>query len=208
MKVNDAESVGVLVGETILELQKEVIIVTAYSSDNCPVMDAAATTASVVAFKKIRVPCASHAFNNILKALIRENCLKYLWDSVVLYCFHDGTGLEGKPTGQTYSVLRQRFYELQADYPFTSLHGKVNGVAPSFVPPQLEWNAQRKTEVLFWKQGSRRLSQEKRSTTFTWSLKSVRTTRIKRMVRAREDRRRRLTSCCLFVTYVGTAVGW
>lgn len=141
MKVNDAESVGVLVGETVLELQKEVIIVTAYSSDNCPVMNAAATTASVVAFKKIRVPCASHAFNNILKALIRENCLKYLWDSVVLYCFCDRTGLEGKPTGQTHSVLRQRFYELQADYPFTSLHGKVNGVAPSFVPPQLECNA-------------------------------------------------------------------
>lgn len=47
-------------------------------------MNAAATTASVVAFKKIRrVPCASHAFNNTLKALIRENCLKYLWDSVV-----------------------------------------------------------------------------------------------------------------------------
>lgn len=46
-------------------------------------MDAAATTASVVAFKKIRVPCASHAFNNTLKALLRENCLKYLWDSVV-----------------------------------------------------------------------------------------------------------------------------
>ena len=83
LKENDAESVGVLIGETILELQKEVIIVTAYSSDNCPVMDAAAT-ASVVAFKKIRrVPCASHAFNNILKALLRENCLKYLWDSVV-----------------------------------------------------------------------------------------------------------------------------
>lgn len=98
LKVNDAESVGVLIGETILELQKEVIIVTAYSSDNCPVMNAAATTASVVAFKKIRVPCASHAFNNILKALLRENCLKYLWDSV-LYCSCDGTGMEGKPIG-------------------------------------------------------------------------------------------------------------
>lgn len=84
LNVNDTESVGVLIGETILELQKEVIIVTAYSSDNCPVMDTAATTASVVAFKKIRrVPCASHAFDNTLKALLRENCLKYLWDSVV-----------------------------------------------------------------------------------------------------------------------------
>lgn len=50
--------------------------------------------------------------------------------------------------------------------------------------------------MLFWKQGSRRLSQQKRWTTFTWSLKSVRTTRIKRMARVREDRRRRLTSCC------------
>lgn len=100
LKVNDAESVGVLVGETILELQKLGITVNAYSSDNCPVMDAAATTASAVAFKKVRrVPCASHAFNNILKALIRENCLKHLWDSVVLYCFHDGIGLEGEQSG-------------------------------------------------------------------------------------------------------------
>ena len=118
---------------------KEVIIVTAYSSDNCPVMDAAATTASVVAFKKIRrVPCASHAFNNTLKALIRENCLKYLWDSVV---FMMEWVWKTNRLVQTHSVLRQRFYQLQADYPFTSLNGKVNGVAPSFVPPQLECNA-------------------------------------------------------------------
>lgn len=139
LKVNDAESVGVLIGETVLELQKEVIIVTAYSSDNCPVMDAAATTASVVAFKKIRrVPYASHAFNNILKALLRENCLKYLWENVV---FMMEWVWKTNRLVQTHSVLRQRFYELQADYPFTSLNGKVNGVAPSFVPPQLECNA-------------------------------------------------------------------
>lgn len=85
LKVNDAESVGVLIGSTILELERNGINVNAYSSDNCSVMDAAARTASIVAMKKVRrVPCASHALNNILKSLLQENCLKSLWEDVIL----------------------------------------------------------------------------------------------------------------------------
>ena len=87
LKDGDAESIGFLIGSTIQEVRQYGIVVNCYSSDNCAVMQATQRVASAVSLTPLRrIPCASHALNNILKSLLMEDALKVIWNNVSVHC--------------------------------------------------------------------------------------------------------------------------
>lgn len=96
LRCNDAESIGVLIGNTVNELRDYGITVNSYSTDNCATMKATRVPASIVSLHTLkRIPCAAHALNNIMKDLMKEPIICELWNHVVFLSLVSPVGSKG-----------------------------------------------------------------------------------------------------------------
>lgn len=83
MESQSAESIGTLIGNTILELEQLGVKVTSFASDNCPAMISAMKVATTVACKPLtRIPCGSHILNLLFKDLMEEEHIARVWNAV------------------------------------------------------------------------------------------------------------------------------
>ncbi len=80
-------TIGQAIGRIADELEAYGITVASFASDNCNSMKKAEDYALCSSGRKIRrVPCGSHALNNILKELLEMEPLKSIWGRVLLCC--------------------------------------------------------------------------------------------------------------------------
>ena len=114
----DAETIGILIGETINQLKERDITVNSYASDNCATMNATTPIASAVCLKTLRrIPCACHAFNNIFQAIMKKDYFKDVWEKVwLLYGCYEKVNTVNTLVN-THRYLKRRLLELQADHP-------------------------------------------------------------------------------------------
>jgi len=84
LQSDNAESIGTAIGSTVKALADKKVYVNCYASDNCAVMIKAAEIACKVAGTTItRVPCASHALNNVFKTFMNQPQIHSIWCMVI-----------------------------------------------------------------------------------------------------------------------------
>lgn len=79
-----SEGIAECIKSVIIDLEKYNIHVKTYATDNCNAMRGTEEILKGVMNGIVRVPCASHILNNILKDLFDEEYIKEIWDKVFL----------------------------------------------------------------------------------------------------------------------------
>lgn len=122
LEKGNAEAIGTAIGNIVIALKKEGIMVSAYASDNCAVMVAAIETATAISGVQMkRVACSSHAVNNILKSFMMQRPIEKIWTKVSSTSKRNKKVNAANKLVMNRSVLRKRFYELQKEHPLKKI---------------------------------------------------------------------------------------